>query len=191
MGLNALICPDRSLSLGLPNHSDVILSTILLQGEILPIAFVINIAHMLQVRTSPFVFLSFLSSLSKIMSCSPLQNRSELSSLPSLIICINNGKIDLLYVRFCDQSLVFYAGYIVQLMITNSKVARTEVGSFIHPSFDSHIEPAKVLASNCHTQLHRTLVYKDFLHTCIEDTRDPRPLSVTSTFIECFIFKID
>ena len=86
---------------------------------------------------------------------------------------------------------MFYAGYIVQLMITNSKVARTEVGSFIHPSFDSHIEPAKVLASNCHTQLHRTLVYKDFLHTCIEDTRDPRPLSVTSTFIECFIFKID
>jgi hypothetical protein len=51
MGLNALICPDRSLTLGLPNHSDVILSTILLQGEILPIAFVINIAHMLQVRT--------------------------------------------------------------------------------------------------------------------------------------------
>ncbi|CAK7339807.1 unnamed protein product [Dovyalis caffra] len=130
-------CPDPSLTLGLPKHSDVGLLTILLQGDIpglqvlkdgqwlavepLPNAFVVNIGHVLQI--------------------------------------ISNGRL-----KSAEHRVV-----------TNPKVARTTVGSFILPSPDSYIESAKALTNNCYPQLYRTFVYKDFLHAYIADTSNGIP----------------
>ncbi|KAL4651713.1 hypothetical protein ACB092_01G180800 [Castanea dentata] len=47
-------------------------------------------------------------------------------------------------------------------VVTNKKVARTTVTSFIHPCNNCRIEPAKVL-SDCSPPLYRDFAYKDFL----------------------------
>ncbi|CAK7346428.1 unnamed protein product [Dovyalis caffra] len=130
-------CPDPSLTLGLPKHSDVNLFNILLQGEVpglqvlkdgnwlavepLPTAFAITIGYMLQV--------------------------------------ISNGKL-----KSVDHRVV-----------TNSKVARTTVGTCIFPSSDSRIVPAKALVDNCHPPLYKSFIFKDFSDTYISDIRNGIP----------------
>ncbi|XP_004292203.1 PREDICTED: hyoscyamine 6-dioxygenase-like isoform X3 [Fragaria vesca subsp. vesca] len=61
-------------------------------------------------------------------------------------------------------------------VVTNRKVSRMSVASFIHPSGNCHIEPAKaLLVKNCSTPLYRDFIYKDFLSTYITDTLEGLP----------------
>ncbi|KAL6271461.1 hypothetical protein ACE6H2_028372 [Prunus campanulata] len=126
-------CPDPSLTLGLPKHSDVNLITLLLQEQVhglqvlkdkqwlavepVPNAFVVNIGHMLQI--------------------------------------ISNGKLSSAAHR----------------VVTNNKVSRTTVTSFIHPSSTCHIEPAKALVMDFNP-LYKAFIYKDFVSTYITDTQE-------------------
>ncbi|KAF8401868.1 hypothetical protein HHK36_012817 [Tetracentron sinense] len=117
-------CPDPSLTLGLPKHSDPNLITLLLQEDVyglqvfkdgqwigiepLPNAFVVNLGHQLQI--------------------------------------ISNGML-----RSADHRVV-----------TNSSVARTTVATFIHPSSECIIEPAKPLVKAHGSPLYRAFQYKEF-----------------------------
>ncbi|XP_062024809.1 protein DOWNY MILDEW RESISTANCE 6-like [Rosa rugosa] len=141
MGINYYPpCPDPSLTLGLPKHSDVNLITLLLQGEEVhglqvlkdgqwlavepvPNAFVVNIGHTLQI--------------------------------------ISNGKL----------------GSAEHRVMTNEKVSRTTVGSFIHPSSNYLVEPAKALLDrDCSSSpLFRAFVYKDFVSTYVTNTHEGVP----------------
>ncbi|CAK7346429.1 unnamed protein product [Dovyalis caffra] len=76
------------------------------------------------------------------------------TNLPSLMQIISNGRL-----TSADRSVV-----------TNTKVARTTVGSIINPSSESYIEPAKALTSDCCPQLYKTFVFEDFLHAFIANT---------------------
>ncbi|PON62606.1 Oxoglutarate/iron-dependent dioxygenase [Parasponia andersonii] len=129
-------CPDPSLTLGLPKHSDVNLVTLVLQEvedlqvlkdgqwhtiKPLPNAFVVNIGY-------------------------TLQN-------------ISNGKL-----RSVEHRVV-----------TNQKVARTSVASFILPSNSCQIEPAKVLIKDTSPPLYNGFTFKDFMGTYIEDIHQKKP----------------
>ncbi|XP_004292202.1 PREDICTED: hyoscyamine 6-dioxygenase-like isoform X2 [Fragaria vesca subsp. vesca] len=132
------LCPDPSLTLGLPKHSDVNLITLLIQGEVsglqvlkdeqwltvqpVPNAFVVNIGHILQI--------------------------------------ISNGKL-------CSAE---------HRVVTNEKSSRTTVASYINPSFNCQIEPAKaLLAEDSSAPLYRAFAYKDFLRTYVTDTHQGVP----------------
>nr|TKS17915.1 hypothetical protein D5086_0000007640 [Populus alba] len=54
-------------------------------------------------------------------------------------------------------------------VVTNSKVARTTVGTCIFPSSDSRIEPAKALVDKCHPPLYKSFIFKDFSDTYISE----------------------
>ncbi|CAK9140639.1 unnamed protein product [Ilex paraguariensis] len=130
-------CPDPSLTLGLPKHSDVNLITLLNQGEVNGLqvlkderwlavepvtnVFVVNIGHMLQI--------------------------------------ISNGKL-----RSADHRVV-----------TNTSVARTTVASFIFPSSDSLVEPARPLTNKGSPPRYKAFICKDFVSTYIADTHEGKP----------------
>ncbi|KAM2042228.1 hypothetical protein FF1_035709 [Malus domestica] len=59
-------------------------------------------------------------------------------------------------------------------VVTDSKVSRTTVASFIHPSSTCHIEPAKALVKDS-CPLHPAFIYKDFISTYIQDTLERVP----------------
>ncbi|KAM1346475.1 hypothetical protein ACFX13_036525 [Malus domestica] len=59
-------------------------------------------------------------------------------------------------------------------VVTNIKVSRTTVASFIHPSSTCHIEPAKALVKDS-CPLHPAFIYKDFISTYIQDTLERVP----------------
>ncbi|KAL4596416.1 hypothetical protein ACB092_12G162900 [Castanea dentata] len=73
------------------------------------------------------------------------------------------------------NAFVVNVGHMLHLVVTNKKVARTTVTSFIHPSNNCRIEPAKVLLSDYSPPLYRYFVYKDFPRTYIADTHDRVP----------------
>ncbi|CAB4321848.1 unnamed protein product [Prunus armeniaca] len=56
-------------------------------------------------------------------------------------------------------------------VVTNNKVSRTTVTSFIHPSSTCHIEPAKALVMDFNP-LFKAFIYKDFVSTYITDTQE-------------------
>lgn len=58
---------------------------------------------------------------------------------------------------------------------TNRTSARTTVTTFIHPSGDCLVEPAKVMTNNHNPPLYRSFLYKDFLSTYIVDTYEGKP----------------
>ncbi|XP_062021237.1 hyoscyamine 6-dioxygenase-like [Rosa rugosa] len=61
-------------------------------------------------------------------------------------------------------------------VVTNKKVSRMSVVSFIHPSGNCHIDPAKALLDkDCSTPLYRDLIYKDFFSTYITDIQEGLP----------------
>ncbi|KAM5563521.1 hypothetical protein ABKV19_018244 [Rosa sericea] len=63
-----------------------------------------------------------------------------------------------------------------QRVVTNKKVSRMSVVSFIHPSGNCHIEPAKALLDKgCSTPLYREFIYKDFFSTYITDIQEGLP----------------
>ncbi|KAK7268279.1 hypothetical protein RIF29_20975 [Crotalaria pallida] len=127
-------CPDPSLTLGLPKHSDPNLITLLLQGETemhglqvckdgqwfavepIPYALVVNIGHTMQI--------------------------------------ISNGKL-----MSADHRVV-----------TNKRLARTTIASFIHPSLSCQIEPAEALIDDCNPPLFKAFEYKDFYSTYMTAT---------------------
>ncbi|KAF8401867.1 hypothetical protein HHK36_012815 [Tetracentron sinense] len=144
-------CPDPSLTLGLPKHSDPNLISLLLQGDVyglqvfkdgqwiaiepLPNAFVVNIGHQLQVYLIPMVLWEFI-------------HRPSIAS---------NGML-----RSADHRVV-----------TNSSVARTTVGIFIHPSNECVVEPAQPLVNAYCPPLYRAFQYKEFLSYFISKAGDP------------------
>ncbi|KAK4573043.1 hypothetical protein RGQ29_031139, partial [Quercus rubra] len=130
-------CPDPSLTLGLPKHSDVNLITFLLQRE----------SHGLQVLKD-----------GQWLAIEPLPNAFVVNVCHMLHI-IRNGKLS-----SADHRVV-----------TNKKIARTTVTSFIHPSNNCRIEPAKVLLSDYSPPLYRDFVYKDFLRTYMANTHNRVP----------------
>lgn len=58
---------------------------------------------------------------------------------------------------------------------TNRTSARTTVTTFIHPSGDCLVEPAKVMTNNHNPPLYRSFLYKDFLSTYTVDTYEGKP----------------
>ncbi|PON95091.1 Non-heme dioxygenase N-terminal domain containing protein [Trema orientale] len=55
-------------------------------------------------------------------------------------------------------------------VVTNQKLERTKVASFIFPSLSCQIEPAKVLIKDNSPPLYGAFTFKDFLSNYIEDT---------------------
>uniref|UniRef100_A0A7N0TVQ8 Fe2OG dioxygenase domain-containing protein n=1 Tax=Kalanchoe fedtschenkoi TaxID=63787 RepID=A0A7N0TVQ8_KALFE len=120
-------CPDPTSTLGLTNHFDPTLITLVQQGDVcglqvmkdnswlgvdpIPSAFVVNIGSQLQV--------------------------------------ISNDRL---------RSIEHRA-------VTNSKRARTSIVSFINPSEESIIEPAKVLVDENNPPLYNSFFFKDFFKT--------------------------
>ena len=80
-----------------------------------------------------------------------------LVNLSLLVQIINNGKLS-----SADHRIV-----------TNKMAARTTVTSFIHPSNQCHIEPAKMLVKDGSRPLHKDFIYKDFLGTYIYSRYSP------------------
>ncbi|KAA8550769.1 hypothetical protein F0562_002453 [Nyssa sinensis] len=130
-------CPDPSLTLGLPKHSDVNLITLLNQQDVLG----------LQVLKDE-----------KWLAVEPLPN-AFVVNIGLMLQIISNGKL-----KSADHRVV-----------TNTSVTRTTVASFIHPSSDSHIEPAKVLVSKRSPPLYRAFIYKDFVITYRVHTHEGKP----------------
>ncbi|PON95090.1 Oxoglutarate/iron-dependent dioxygenase [Trema orientale] len=60
-------------------------------------------------------------------------------------------------------------------VVTNQKLARTTVSSFIYPSYSRQIEPAQVLIKDSSLPLYRAFIFKDFLDTYITDTYQRKP----------------
>ncbi|EXC31935.1 Hyoscyamine 6-dioxygenase [Morus notabilis] len=60
-------------------------------------------------------------------------------------------------------------------VVTNRKLARTTVTSFIAPSNSCQIEPAKELVKKFIPPLYRAFTYKDFLATYVTDTYQRKP----------------
>ena len=54
--------------------------------------------------------------------------------------------------------------------MTNQKVARTTIASFVSPSSSVQIEPAKVLVNDQSPPLYTSFIYKDFIGNYVEDT---------------------
>ncbi|KAK7303746.1 hypothetical protein RJT34_14660 [Clitoria ternatea] len=60
-------------------------------------------------------------------------------------------------------------------VMTSKEVARTTIGSFIHPSVNCQIEPAKALVDEWNPPLYMPFQYKDFLSAYIADTHARLP----------------
>ncbi|KAM6565181.1 hypothetical protein CsatB_025179 [Cannabis sativa] len=88
-------------------------------------------------------------------------------------------------VKPLPNAFVVNIGYILEIVsngklkcgehrvVTNQNVGRTTVGSFIYPSFDCRVEPAKVLINNNNSgsePLYRDFIFKDFLASFLIDT---------------------
>ncbi|XP_060970060.1 hyoscyamine 6-dioxygenase-like [Cannabis sativa] len=91
-------------------------------------------------------------------------------------------------VKPLPNAFVVNIGYILEIVsngklkcgehrvVTNQNVGRTTVGSFIYPSFDCRVEPAKVLINNNNNNnsgsepLYRDFIFKDFLASFLIDT---------------------
>ncbi|XP_062102416.1 hyoscyamine 6-dioxygenase-like [Humulus lupulus] len=60
-------------------------------------------------------------------------------------------------------------------VVTNQKLGRTTISSFIFPSYSYQIEPAKVLIKNNSPPLYKAFIFKDFLATYVTDTCQRKP----------------
>ncbi|KAL2556914.1 2-oxoglutarate (2OG) and Fe(II)-dependent oxygenase superfamily protein [Forsythia ovata] len=123
-------CPDPSLTLGMPEHCDP------------------NLISMLQQCSVPGlqVFLE-----GKWMGVEPLPNAFLV--IPGLQLkVISNGK-------FTSP---------IHRVVTSSDEARTTIGSFLIPSHDILIEPAKSLLDAGHPPDYKAFTYKEFFSTFTE-----------------------
>ncbi|XP_052169978.1 protein DOWNY MILDEW RESISTANCE 6-like [Diospyros lotus] len=115
----------------------------------------------------------------------------------SLITLLNQGTVAGLQVLKDEQwftieplpnALVVNIGYMLQIIsngklksaehrvVTNTDTARTTVASFIDPSYDSHIEPAKgLLVKESSPQLYKAFTYRDFVSSYVVDVYDGKP----------------
>ncbi|CAL5436626.1 unnamed protein product [Camellia sinensis] len=64
--------------------------------------------------------------------------------------------------------------------VTNSSIARTSIVTFISPSRECVIEPAKALVSVCSPPLFKAVQYKEFSDTYMAKTHDPNSTAVES-----------
>ncbi|KAF5937488.1 hypothetical protein HYC85_024994 [Camellia sinensis] len=64
--------------------------------------------------------------------------------------------------------------------VTNSSIARTSIVTFISPSRECVIEPAKALVSVCSPPLFKAVRYKEFSDTYMAKTHDPNSTVVES-----------
>lgn len=127
-------CPDPSLTLGLPKHSDPNLITVLLQEDISGLQ-VLNEGEWISVEPIPNAFI------------------------------INLGHI----LQIISNGMLMSAEHRV---VTNSKVTRTTVTTFIYPSMDSTIQPAEELVNENKPQKFRAFKYPEFLRLYLALTAD-------------------
>ncbi|KAI4364228.1 hypothetical protein MLD38_020350 [Melastoma candidum] len=93
-----------------------------------------------------------------------------------------------LAVRPCPGALLVNIGHALEVIsngnvrtvehrvVTDGQHERTTVGSFIHPAYDSQIEPARKLVNDRGGRpLYKSVTYKDFVSTYIVDTYEIKP----------------
>lgn len=127
-------CPDPSLTLGLPKHSDSGIITLLLQGDI-PGLQVLEDGQWFTIQPVPGAFVV---------------------NIADMLHFISNGRL-----KSADHRVV-----------TNKKVGRATITSFIHPSETCCIEPAKALIKDGSPLLYRPFPYRDYVPGHIADTQE-------------------
>ncbi|KAL8055183.1 hypothetical protein ABFX02_04G040800 [Erythranthe guttata] len=123
---NYPVCPDPTLTLGLLNHFDHSLITILYQGNVEGLQFLKD-GKWIGVEAIPNAFLV---------------------NIGTQIEIISNGKL-----RSAAHRVV-----------TNQEAARTTIATFINPSPDCIIQPAKLLIDEDNPPIYQPLSFRDFVN---------------------------
>ncbi|XP_047335154.1 2'-deoxymugineic-acid 2'-dioxygenase-like [Impatiens glandulifera] len=129
-------CPNPRLTLGIRNHCDPNLITILQQGDVQGLQ-VFKDGNWIGVRPVPYSFVV---------------------NMGNLLQVISNGKL-----RSVEHRAV-----------TNSECARTSIATFLMPSFDYCVEPAKSLVSESYPPIFKPFKYMEFIREYLSNTDNPQ-----------------
>ncbi|XP_012835897.1 PREDICTED: hyoscyamine 6-dioxygenase-like [Erythranthe guttata] len=143
---NYPVCPDPTLTLGLLNHFDHSLITILYQGNVEGLQFLKD-GKWIGVEAIPNAFLVNIGTQIEVIYEIP--SRFEQSIVSRCFVqIISNGKL-----RSAAHRVV-----------TNQEAARTTIATFINPSPDCIIQPAKLLIDEDNPPIYQPLSFRDFVN---------------------------